>query len=380
MEGMVFNMVKAGIITFHCADNFGAVLQTYALSKKIENMGVFSEIIDFNPSIIVEPYKIFPRIDYCIKNRGLKGTLKTYISRLKRRNEIKNKRNKFQDFRNKYMRISKIKFNKSKQLYDNPPKYDYYIAGSDQIWNPDFFSKIGNSYFLDFVKADCIRISYAASIAKENVEETSFGECLGYIKKFDYISVREKSGKTFLNKIINNNIFVTIDPTFLITKDEWLCITKLPNNKEKYIFVYDLTKNENIIRIANKISEMENLKIITYSDGLGYNNWLESFFSKSPTEFLGLIQNAEYVLTNSFHGLAFGIIFNKQFYCIPHNKTGSRMLDLLNDLNLSDRIINSSIDIKQNRKDIDYNKVNSMINIQVNNSLDFLRKALNINK
>lgn len=368
-------MKKIGIVTFHCADNFGAVLQSYSLQHTINKMGYYSEIIDFRPNRITSNYSLFVNMGESIEKYGVLRTIKRVILSTMDYKENKKRIQNFNNFRKKYLIISNNIYITSEELKSEQPTYDYYITGSDQVWNPRFFSEIGESYFLDFAVKESIKISYAASIATKIGDEylDVFRENL---KRFDYISVREKSAKNAIQKLTEKNVHVTIDPTLLTTSEEWSKISTHNIPIDKYILVYDLVKNPLIIKVANKISKELGYKIISYSSKKGYNNWLSSFSSVNPTDFLGLFENAEFVITSSFHGTVYSVIFNKSFYTIPHPTRGSRMIDFLNELDLKERLVqdeNTKININEK---IDYEKVNNILSRLRKDSIQFLENAL----
>jgi polysaccharide pyruvyl transferase WcaK-like protein len=369
-------MKKVGIITFHCADNYGAVLQVFALMEVIKANNFNVEIIDYSPIEIINPYTQFINIKYSIDNKGYLKTTKEIIKRIFDYKKIKTRIKNFSEFRKDYLNLSVKKYLTELELTKDRPKYDFYITGSDQVWNPDFFLKTGGAYFLDFADKTGVKISYAASIAKQ-VEEKHLIYYEQYLKNFDYISVRENSAKEILSKYTDKEVSVTVDPTLLISKERWSEIATY-NNKTKYILVYDLIKDPVTVSIANKIAKNYNCKIISYSSGKGYDNWYCSFSVSSPTEFLGLVENAEFIVTSSFHGTAFAIIFNKPFYTIPHPTRGSRMIDLLHDLGLNERIINTADNFSIANKDIDYVEVNNNLIKLRENSYKFLNNALGI--
>jgi len=370
-------MKKVGIMTFHCADNFGAVLQVYALQQTIKELNIDVEIIDFRPQALIIPYNHTVNLKNRYSVNGIKGVIRALLSSIYNYRNIESRLKSFRKFRDDNLNISKEKYYFSQELLNSPPKYDYFLTGSDQVWNPSFKRKIGDSYFLDFVDNNAIKISYAASIAEE-VDEGLIGDYKNHINRFDYISVREKSGVEFLQNIINNSVEVTLDPTLLLNKRKWKNISKKPNLKEKYILVYGLEHNNELIKLANRLSEEINIKIISYTNQKIFNNVIESFYFKGPDEFLGLFENAEVILTNSFHGTVFSVINNKPFYTIPHTTTGSRMIDLLKILNLEERIIYKAEDLKEFDFNIDYNEVDRILETKRQESINFLKKSFGI--
>lgn len=364
-------MKKVGIITFHCADNFGAVLQVYALQEKVRQLGFEVEVIDFKPDRILDSYSLFPNIIRTYKKRGFIRTVKHSIFKIKHFKKNYLRKKNFNNFRNEHLNKTKTSFSTSSDLHKFKPNFNYYITGSDQVWNPDFFKEIGETYFLDFAPDDAVKISYAASIAK-HVDEDEAKVFKKNLKRFDYISIREKSHIDFISQFTNKNVMVTLDPTLLLSKKDWLKIASNRKSLFKYILVYDLVKNPLIIETANKVAQFLNCKIVSYSSRKGYLNWHSSFYSNNPTEFLGLIDNAEFIITSSFHGTAFSIIFNKPFYTVPHHTRGNRMKDLLNELGLAERLI-------ENHNDIQKINVNHSINYeQINEKLLELKRTSNL--
>ncbi|MDD2391371.1 MAG: polysaccharide pyruvyl transferase family protein [Bacilli bacterium] len=369
-------MKKIGIITFHCADNLGAVLQVYALQKKINKLGLESEVIDFKPLELLYPYGLKNLKD--VKKRGFIKTIKSIVVLIIRR-KVKNKRDVFKKFREKYLVISKQTYYESEDLNANPPQYDYYITGSDQVWNPDFFEKIGKSYFLDFASPSSTKISYAASITKKM--DDSFNDVFKKnIDRFDFISIRESEHVRFLKNLTEKPITVALDPTLLLDKEDYNVLLSKSKIKEKYILVYDLEYNEELVKLANKISEEKGYKIVSYSDHKNYENRIKTFRYEGPSEFISYLENAEFVLTTSFHGVAFSVIFKKPFYTIPHKTRGTRMIDLLNSIGLEDRIVYNFDDLESINYELDYSKPFELLNKRREESSNFLITALDEKK
>ena len=370
-------MKKVGIITFHFADNFGAVLQAYALTKKIENYGINVEIINFTPQKLRSPYALFPNIRAMLSNKGISHTIRTVLGRIYNIKYYVSKIRNFNNFRKMHLYISQQNYKTADELKDVENRYDYCITGSDQVWNPKFFSGFRGSYFLDFAGEKTKKISYAASIS-EKVETTYYKQYFEYLQDFNNISVREESAKDFLESIINKKIEVTLDPTLLLNKDEWNEIATCKKSCNQYILVYNLVNDPIVVKLANKISRETSYRIVSYSKKSQFINWDSSFSSCNPTEFLSLFANAELIITNSFHGTAFALIYNKLFFTIPHPVRGSRMIDLLLKLGLDNQLIRNEQDVENLNKDIDYNEVNSKLLYMKKQSINFLEQVLEI--
>lgn len=366
-------MKRVGIINFHCANNFGAVLQAYALLRTVLNLGYEAEIIDYRPIGIVYRYQGRINFKQVLIDNGFLRATEVVIKRLLTQRRRNTKEKYFAEMRDKFMILSKEKYFSSEELQGNPPKYDAYICGSDQVWNPIFKKRLGNSYFLDFVDDDSLKISYAASIA-ESVPENLVDEYIELINRIDFISVREKSAKDFLSSLIERKIHVVLDPTLLFDESDWTKLIIDKPVKYKYILVYNMVNNDKLIQVANELSLKTGFKIVSYS---WINNSSYSFLYSSPGEFLSLIKGAELVLSSSFHGVAFSIVFNKPFLAFASNARSSRIVDFLKLLELEDRIVDEKTHIEGTEDCfINYEKAKKLLDIEKHKSINFLQNAL----
>ncbi|MFV8814280.1 polysaccharide pyruvyl transferase family protein [Aerococcus urinaeequi] len=371
-------MKKAIILSFQFADNYGAVLQIYALSKVLEDNGIEVEVVDYNPPYLLKPYSIGLDLRTNINERGYLRTIKDLFSKLKEFPVNNNRHKSFEEFRKDYLHLTRKSYKTSEDLErdESLKHYDYYFVGSDQVWNPKFFQHAGNAYFLSFASSKKVIASYAASIA-EKIEpkyEKNFQEGL---KKFDFISVREQSAQKELEAIIDQPIEVTLDPTLLLNKSKWEIIAdKNETDAEKFILVYDLVKDSRIISVVNEMVNQTGYKVISFSNQSDYLNWNGSFMGKNPTKLLKLFMDAEYVVTSSFHGTAFSLIFEKEFYTVPHPTRGSRMIDLLESLELGEKLVTEASEINLSQT-VDYTKVNKILSEKRDLSLQFINEVIN---
>lgn len=350
---------KAGIITMHYANNYGAVLQCYALRKKIKSLGVDADVLNF-----VHP--AFPKVAVYNDNEINFENIK--------RSE------KFDAFRKENIEIN------APPYYEWTPdiidKYNYFITGSDQIWNPRF--TLREFYFLDFAPDNSKKISYAPSIARpiSNISPKDIEVFRKFIPRFDHLSVREKTHEQFIQQFTDKKVQTVLDPTMLLNADEYREITALPND-DKYILLYFLNHDFTapaILSFANKIAIKYGLKVkhsFVEIPGQTFKNDAESFrFSSGPKEFLGLIKNAEIVITNSFHAAVFSIIFNKPFYSFVVKSMSARMYDLLGRFGLSDRIIEGYKPLNEVSFDVDYSEVNKLLDAAKTESINFIKDSL----
>jgi len=368
--------MKIGILTLQGAENCGAALQSYALSTFLKNLGNDVELIN------LISYNEKNRISKIgIKNKAYWARKIYYIIFSK---SIKQRRKLFSDFRNEYLNL----YPKEKRIFENEledicKRYDCIVCGSDQIWSqdPKLYDK-SDAYFINF-NFEGKKISYAASFG-DNLDYAikNNEHIIPYIKKFDKVSVRELEAKEFLK---NNNILceVSVDPTILISKQEWEKLAILPKEKEEYILYFSVNSRKYSINIAKKLAKQTGLKVIELNPHP--KSWNSGFIKKygnGPREFLGYIMNAKYIVTNSFHGTVFSIIFNKPFLATFDEKDGkmvreNRKLTLIESLGLDCCITteNKEIDISQ-INNLYSNNVNSNLEIIKEKSIDYLKDNL----
>lgn len=299
-------------VTFHRAHNYGAVLQAYALQKFLENNFKFETFcLDYYPEYLKA--KIFEiKKSENILLSILRNIITSY-SRIKRKK-------KFDDFIENKIKI--IKYNKS-----NTEDNNIYIVGSDQIWNEDITdNKLDPVYFLDFTKSKH-KYSYAASIGKNNADYLAI---INKLKNFKYVGVREEKSKLILTANGYKNVIHTIDPVFLLEKQEYEKISIYPSFKD-YILIYTLETTDKVRKKITLLKKTHHgIKTVSIGTFKNIYNTDKHYSSIGPEEYLGLIQNARFIITNSFHAIAFGIIFQKNLIYIPlKNGRGERIENLL---------------------------------------------------
>ena len=322
--------MKIGIMTFWWTqDNYGQILQCYALQKHLQEQGhdvyliryIFTE--DSKSSFY---YKLW---------KGLNPIkLSKFIFRkLKKKNaEREKKLRNFDDFRNKYIHQSQNIYTAYAQLKEDPPEADCYIVGSDQVWNFGGLklSQCKNqvhAYFLDFGKESTKRFSYSASWGKTEISDEYKNEIQPLLSKFNYISVRERTGVSLCQACGAKKVELRCDPTLLLKADHYrqLYLTeKNPDFPERYILVYRLGNPCDFP--MKKISNWANSKSleVIYVTANGLSDTYKKIY---PTiqQWLSLIDNAEYVITNSFHCCVFSLIFRRKFAVIPLKSSAKGM-------------------------------------------------------
>lgn len=360
-------------ITCHDVYNSGASLQAYALMRYLEELGNEVEIIDYKPDYLNNHYKLGvianPKYEKNLMLKMIYLTLKFPGRVLALKKKIK-----YDHFRDNYLKVTKKRYISNSELKSNPPEADIFICGSDQIWNSKFNNGKDPAFYLDFAPQGKIRASYAASFATDRIEEAVRDITKERINKLDYIGVREISALNILEDLGIDKGIQVMDPVFLLSKETWLNMAYEVDKKQKYIFVYDFDGNELIKEVALKVAKKKSLKIYTvfksdYSDkvikGMG------------PIDFISYIKNAEFVISNSFHGTAFSIIFEKQFVVVNRKEAiNTRMRDLLAILKIENRLINENYNFDLINKNIDYTVVNKAIELKVKSSKEYLENII----
>lgn len=351
------NNKKIGLLNFYFSDNYGAVLQAYALLMALKRIKANVEIVNLIPKLIHQKYSVISNPISLIKQKGLvKGimsfllTFKSIIFRIKRKRV-------FNNFRKKHLTISKKRYTSNiKEMLND---YVGIIIGSDQVWNPKIIKGHEDIYFLSQLRhQDLVIASYAASYGENTQSELQLRSLLDNISHFDYISVREHSLADNLRRLSESKqIFCHLDSAFLISSEEYLAIADTISFNGNYILVYDMNQSRELTQYVNKLAVKTDLEVISFSNGKKYFNSKGTFAKYSPTQFITLIHEANYVISSSFHGVVFSIIFEKKFIAFPDGHRGHRISDLLKTMNLSNRDCS-----------FDYS-----VEIDIDNSIDYIR-------
>ena len=326
--------MKIGIFTFF-QTNYGAVLQAYALQKYLqEQSGTEVEIIDFTTPEHLKGHKVF-------KRQSLKNPIAAiayYFFTLIHYRQLKRRIARTWDFKNKYFHFTR-RFSSMKDALENHPIEDIYITGSDQVFNPN--GKHVPLYYLGFDKGNGKKVAYAPSFGISKFDDTITQKIEGYVKDFDFLSCREPAGAEYLSSFVGHEVPVVVDPVLLHGVDEWGKVAVSPKMKDNYIFIYDLNGAENLIKIAKKIQKEEKLPIVCLTrNRLRLYPVDKQVYDAGPAEFVGWIKDASYVVTDSFHGTVFSLIFSKQFFTfIAIERTSSRIRNILGKIGLEKRIV-----------------------------------------
>ncbi len=370
-------MKKAAIVTIHKINNYGAVEQAYALNKYIRSLGIDAKTIDFRTYRVAESYKIFrPIRSFMDIPRNLQALL--YLGRLLRR------KNRFDAFLKEYVPMTEKTYYSNEELEKANLDFDYYICGSDQIWNT-YCKNYDKAFILDFAENKGERISYAASMGAKDINSNMVEEFAHNLSQYKAISVRESDSVNIISNIAQKDVQHVVDPVFLLDQDQWHKISVKTKVKKPYVFFYAVHGElEGMREYAKKLSKETGLPLVVVNINLREMKYKNiKFYDAGPQEFVSLIENAEYVFTNSFHATAFSLIFKKKFLVfadITKNRGASsnRMYSILNLCGIPERVagVNSSVD--DIMREIDYKMVYSKLIPKINESKEFLKKSLDI--
>lgn len=348
-------MGKIGIITFHRTTNFGSLLQTYGLYKKIELLGETPEIIDYRCDEIESREEL---------NNQIKFTVRELAKRVLFYPTIKRKAEKLYAFLEKNTQMSNPVYADNIQQLS----YDKIIVGSDIVWGRDITNHDYN-YFLEFCDEDEKKYAFSSSVGDYTVYDDD--EYIGkLLKHFNKIAVREEEAQNWVRKLADKEADLVCDPTMLLTIDEWEQVVRPVKYTEEYVLVYFDSPGSKCLQDAINYAEKKKLKVFYINYGLHAKN-TKTVKPTSLEEFLGLVKHATTVFTASYHGMLFSLYYNKQFYFYTRAHS-SRVISLAKILGVEERLGDSGIV----DTDIDYSIVNEKINHFRNKSIEILGEML----
>jgi len=409
--------MKVGIITFHKVNNYGAVLQAYALQKTIQKLGCQCDIIDYGRKnlrdvLLWQENKLKCFLKGVPDRQGYSNVefLNMFLTTMFFNNKVV--ANKFGIFRSRLAKSRSVNSDTVKELNKD---YDLFISGSDQVWNCGRVI-LDKAYFLDFVGQNEKKGSYAASFGINEIPDKYVDDYKSLLSEYKYLAVRETAGAGIIKRLIDRDAKVVLDPTLLLDKEEWLDVIGKKQKKKDIIVLYMLEYSENLLKFAKGLSKATNCPIRLLNKPYNHKLEEECRTDVGPIEWLEEIHDAKYVVTNSFHGVAFSINFNKNFYVeIAEERIrgamGSRIKSILKTFGLEERLINqskqdnsgndsnlegyssvgdysnvenysnididySNVDIAYSNVDIDYNKVNQKLEKLRLDSIQYLKDML----
>ncbi len=357
--------MKIALITIHVGNNFGSILQSIASVHVLKKLGHNVVIVDYRPDrvtfryyvkgALASPVKLIWRILFLpiyLKNRFI------YKSFLTRFCEMSTPIYSNDDFKKKC------------------PQADVYMTGSDQVWNSKHNQGFDERYFFSGIKGK--KISYSSSIGQIDLQKKELEMFKKALKDYSYISVRENTAVDIIEKM-DLKATQLVDPTFMLTEEEWRQYMSPRIEKFPYILLYlpyNIKDKDIILKSARKIASLKKLKIVTFSWTIISDISADRTIKfANPGDFLSLVYFADCIITNSFHGTAFSINLNKEFWVYQPTAFSTRITNILDLTSLSSRLLTDVVDL-HDIKPIDYIRVNQILNDERTKSNAFLKKAL----
>lgn len=355
-------MKKISVITVLNTINYGSVLQTFATQKYLENLGMEVEFIDYcRPDQRAGARACRVLLD---KKNSLKQWIKKPLRDVLELVSICKSTKMFRKFLRENIHLTTARYASIHDLVENPPDADIYATGSDQMWNSEWNQGIEKSFFLTFVPNNKKRISFSTSIGKTVWDKWEAEKVVPLLQKYDYITLREQSAVDLLRQYGIEGTLV-LDPTLLFDRNQWNNYLPQKKQKEHYLLVYQLHQTHAQADFTKAV------KAFALKKGLAIKRITYSFSDRLPGQkivlpevftFLQLIRDAEFIITDSFHGTAFSVNFNKQFAVIYPENFSTRMDSLLLMTGLNSRRFTDSSNLKTFDLKIDYDPINQILN------------------
>lgn len=370
--------MRIGTMTWLYNGNYGTVLQAYALHKCLLSQNYDNILINYKPSTKTKIFNL-------IKSRNSLGLVIEKIKNARVRKLTGNAHALVQRDLNFKEFLSNIKLT---EVYRSPDElkevvgmFDIYVCGSDQIWSPILLNPL---FYLSYVDDKYKKIAYAPSFGMSHIPDNKKDKIKELLLRFDHISIREKQGQKVIKELINKEVPVLLDPTLLLGKDSWDLIAKPNNIDEPYILCYFLSENKAYWETVRRLAALTNYRVVIVpvtAEAYKEDGVLQE--EAGPAEWVGLIKNASLIITDSFHGSIFSILYYKDFFVFKRfsdeksTSQNSRIYNLLDMFDLKERLIDSSTRIKIDDIPIDnYKNVHEKILCEREKSIKWIKNAI----
>ena len=327
--------MKSITVTYHYGRNYGATLQAYALQRTLLELGCDNELLELRYS---------PQKSKSSGRSPIAVLRKWYLQHLrnKRREEMATLTKLFKEFTQARLKLTR-QYASMEELLDDPPKVELMITGSDQVWNLAGRAEFVPARFLQFGAEDVRRISFAASIEKLTYTDEQKATVRRYLEAFDDISLREESARQYIESFANVRAERILDPVFLLDAEQWRELAVAPRIDAPYILCYQVQRNHNLERVARRLRRATGYRIVSICNSP--IKWIRadhSFFDVGLEEFLGFYANAACVVSASFHGTAFGLVFGKPTYGMIKEGSQNRIKEILDLCELSQFVVSDT--------------------------------------
>lgn len=366
-------MRTLSLLTIHLGSNFGSILQTIASVKVLDRLNFSVTVINYIPERCT--WKRF----FQKNSKSLFGIIKLLLGVP----IVAVNKHIYNSYLCKYVKVSKPIY-KRDDFKKECPQTDVYVTGSDQVWNSVYNEGLDKRYYFEGFPSNVIKISYSSSIGKEELDEREYEEMKSMLSSYKAISVREASAKILIESM-GYKVVHLLDPTFMLDKDDWKQYMSRRLVKRPYLLVYlpyNIHDKGVIYQSVRKIAQSKNLKVVAFSWDIRPERLADkTVYFANPGDFLSLMYHADYIMTNSFHGTAFSVNLNKQFWVYMPTSYGTRIKSILDLCNLQHRLLQPDEVISDNKigKNIIFESVNSVLAAERQKTYDFLLEALGDN-
>lgn len=369
--------MKLGLLTFHTAANYGAALQAYAFEKFLTDKEYDCEYINYVNASRAHEYSM----TWHIWDSLTHGKLKSAAAYLAGSPFLTLRKVRFNKFYRQYLRATEKVYRTSGEAAELNGKYDRFLVGSDQVWNPACNGD-DTAFLLDFVKNGRERISYSSSFGVATIDDKHREAFKENLSAFHALAVRESIGRDIIKELTGREARVVLDPVMLLTKEQWMQIVPERKNKERFIFSYTNRDSQiaDFFKTGYKLEGRKHYILSRYTRPQDFIDPASRVkYCMSPQEFVSVIANADLVVSASFHCLAMAIILNRPFVAILTGDKGKdeRPLNILRALDLESRILNPGMTVADVQASIDWESVNKKIEQLKASSVEYLKKAIN---
>lgn len=375
-------MRKIGLFSFHKDPNYGTMCQAYALARAIQKLGHNAEYIRYEAIPYRSPVKvaIINLIKTVCQNLGIRYGLKTEYSYL-RSKEFRKLKDRYKRFHHLYIPVSNsIYYLDTIQQVEN--KYDYFIVGSDQTWSSYCNTNPSTPFYLSFIQDGKKKRSYAPSIGSTHTTEEYKLRLKNELSSFNSLSCRENHNARMLSELLGKKVEYVLDPTLLLSPDDWQVLEKPVPMPASYVLCYILGTKACISDYAEKLGEQRGLPTYYIVTRPEYNKKENALKDISPEQFLWLLHHATYVVTDSFHGSMFSINFKKEFFSFAKRETiestgidNDRIMDFLSYFHIEDRFINDGE--FRIPTELDYSAIEEQLSSMRSSSYEYLKGITN---
>ncbi|WP_295090334.1 polysaccharide pyruvyl transferase family protein [Ruminococcus sp.] len=362
--------MKIAVITMHAVKNYGSALQTYATQRILESLGCEPVVIDYIREKNLDKNLIST---WTRKDTGIKKLLKAVVlyPTVLRWKKV------FNSYLHDNIRLTDHCYSSEQDLLSSPVEADVFCTGSDQVWNSGWNDGIERAFYLTFVPDNVPKIAFAASIGKAELTQEETDAVKPLLERYNAISVREESAQRLLLDLGLHNVEFCLDPTLLLSRSEWLKHAKRTLRKKKYILVYQLDHDTSFDCYAQEVAHrtgLELVRICTRFDQVRLPG--KPVFIPEVCQFISLINQAECVITNSFHATAFCINLNTNFISIYPSEYSSRLHDVLTLFDLQERHLSSWKQFDLIDRPIDFARVNTKLREERKTSIELIKKMI----